>query len=105
MIKFEINKFKKGSSYLDANGFTLLGVLMILVLFSVLGVSLLAVTSNSLKLSGNERTDQSTFYIAEAGIVVTRKDIEDNCNWHTKYAYEKTRTTIKKHKMNIIDAL
>ncbi|MDI2588256.1 pilus assembly PilX N-terminal domain-containing protein [Psychrobacillus sp. NEAU-3TGS] len=92
-MKFK--SFKKAWN-LDSNGFTLLGVLMILVLFSVLGVSILAVANNSLKLSGNERTDQSTFYIAEAGIVVTRKDMEDKLQLAYDYAYFKTREDYKK---------
>lgn len=52
----------------NENGFTLLGVLMVLAIFSILGFSILAVTAGSVKLSDNERDDQSVFYIAEAGL-------------------------------------
>ncbi|MER2090940.1 MAG: PilX N-terminal domain-containing pilus assembly protein, partial [Sporosarcina sp.] len=50
-------------------GFTLVGVLMVLVVLSVLGMSIISVASNSMKTSVRERDDQSVFYIAEAGIV------------------------------------
>jgi len=50
-------------------GFTLVGVLIVLVILSVLGLSILMITSNFVKLSVGERDDQSVFYIAEAGIV------------------------------------
>lgn len=50
-------------------GYTLLGVLMVLMIFTVLGVSILVVTSNSLRISSHERDDQSVYYIAEAGLV------------------------------------
>ncbi|MCK1996570.1 pilus assembly PilX N-terminal domain-containing protein [Psychrobacillus psychrodurans] len=81
---------------LNARGFTLLSVLMLVVLITVLGVSILAVTSNSLKLSANERTDQSTFYIAEAGIVVARKDTENKLQQAYSNAYNETLKDYKK---------
>lgn len=77
--------------HFDANGFTLIGVLMLIVLITVLGVGILTVTGNSLKLSSNERTDQSTFYIAEAGIVETRKAMEITVQKAYKDAYEETK--------------
>ncbi|MFJ7971183.1 hypothetical protein [Psychrobacillus sp. NPDC096389] len=97
--------------HLNANGFTLLGVLMVLVLICVLGGSILLVTSNSLKLSENERIDQSTFYIAEAGIVVTRKDIEDKLQQAYEDAYRDTKryydslTNEKKIEFNFVAEL
>ncbi|SFQ47953.1 PilX N-terminal [Psychrobacillus psychrotolerans] len=81
---------------LDASGFTLLSVLILVVIITVLGVSILTVTSNSLRLSANERTDQSTFYIAESGIVVTRKDMEDKLQSAYGLAYSKTKEDYKK---------
>lgn len=86
----------KKSSLLNDRGFTLLGVLMLVILITVLGVSILTVTSNSLRLSANERTDQSTFYIAESGIVVTRKDMEDKLQSAYELAYSKTKEDYKK---------
>lgn len=58
------------------DGFTLLGVLMVLAIFSILGFSILAVTAGSVKLSDSERDDQSVFYIAEAGLVEKVAEIE-----------------------------
>lgn len=60
----------------NERGFTLLTVLMILVIFSILGVSLLTLSSNTVKLTDNERQDQSVFYIAEAGAVQKLAQIE-----------------------------
>lgn len=57
------------------HGFTLVGVLMVLVVLSILGISIIAVASNSLKASSGERNDQSVFYIAEAGVVEKVNDI------------------------------
>lgn len=76
---------------LDAKGFTLLSVLLLLIIVTVLGVSILTMTGNSLKLSTNERTDQSTFYIAEAGIVETRKAMDLTVQKAYKDAYEETK--------------
>lgn len=59
------------------NGFTLVGVLMVLVVLSVLGVSALMITSNFVKMSVGERNDQSVFYIAEAGLTVEMDKIEN----------------------------
>jgi len=58
-------------------GFTLVAVLMVLVVLSVLGVSVLMITSNFVKLSAGERDDQSVFYIAEAGLTVEMAEIEE----------------------------
>ncbi|MFF2755067.1 collagen-like protein [Psychrobacillus sp. NPDC058041] len=85
-------KFKnvKMHRHLNANGYTLVGVLMLLVLITVLGAGVLTVTGNGLKLSANERTDQSTFYIAEAGIVETRRNLENKVNDAYNEAYKET---------------
>ena len=89
-------KNEKKLQRIDASGFTLLSVMMLVILITVLGVSLLTVTNNGLRLSANERTDQSTFYIAEAGIVVTRKDIEIKLQHAYRNAYSETLKDYKK---------
>ena len=66
--------------YNSEKGFTLVIVLMILVLLSVLGLSLLKLSSNTLKISKNERADQSVYYIAEAGVVERRTQLRKEVN-------------------------
>lgn len=52
----------------NENGYSLLLVFFVLMFISIAGISLLTVSANSLKTSSNERTDQSIYYIAEAGL-------------------------------------
>ncbi len=54
--------------YLNNQGHALLLTILTIVLISVMGLSLLTITANSKKTTVNERFDQSTYYIAEAGI-------------------------------------
>ena len=58
------------------NGYSLILVVLLVALISILGISLLTLTSNSLKISTNERDDQSVFYIAEGGLNSTKNDFE-----------------------------
>lgn len=60
----QYNNFSK-----NEHGSTLVVVLLTLVLITVLGMSLFVISSNTLKTSTNERTDQAVFYIAEAGLI------------------------------------
>lgn len=72
-----LNKlFRKKYLFKDEFGYTLPIVLLILVVFSILGMSLISVTMNSLKLSDNERKDQAVYYIAESGATVVLAEIE-----------------------------
>lgn len=50
---------------------------MVLVVLSILGLSINAISSNSVKTSTGERDDQSVFYIAEAGLTVEIAEIEE----------------------------
>ncbi len=65
-------RFQKNSEY----GFTLIAVLMVLVVLSILGLSINAIASNTVKTSTGERDDQSVFYVAEAGVVSGLYEIE-----------------------------
>lgn len=70
-------KFYQNSNFTkNEHGSTLLVVLFTLVLISVLGMSLLVISSNTLKTSTNERTDQAVFYIAEAALVERKAKLE-----------------------------
>lgn len=59
---------KDEKNLLNDEGFSFLLVFLTIVLVTILGLGLLAVSSNSLKLSKHEREDQSIYYIAEAGV-------------------------------------
>lgn len=72
----------------NEKGYTLLGVLMVLTIFSVLGMSILIISKSSVQLSDNERDDQSVFYIAEAGVVEKVTEIEVK----VKLAFDKINT-------------
>ena len=64
----------------NSGGYTLLGVLLIVVVFSILGVSLISLSFNSVKMSTGERDDQSAFYIAESGITESMYKIDEMSN-------------------------
>jgi len=49
-------------------GSALVVVLLVLVVISLLGMTLLTVTASNFKMTGNERNNQAVYYIAEAGI-------------------------------------
>jgi len=52
----------------EKNGSALVIVLMVLMVVSLLGMTLLTVTTSNFKMTGNERDKQASYYIAEAGI-------------------------------------
>ena len=81
-----IQSFTKNES-----GYSLILVFFILMLVSVLSISLLSITTNSLALSKHEREDQSIFYIAEAGLNVEKQNIN-------RVVYEAYNFTREEHK-------
>lgn len=60
----------------NEKGNALLLTLLVLILLSVLSVSLLRISANTLKVSQNERSNQSLYYIAEAGVVEKYSEIK-----------------------------
>lgn len=56
-------------------GSALLVTILLLIVVTVIGLSLLKVTSNSNKIVVNERDDQTTFYFAEAGVNLEKAKI------------------------------
>ncbi|MFJ7936428.1 PilX N-terminal domain-containing pilus assembly protein [Sporosarcina sp. NPDC096371] len=82
----------KNHHHANDRGFTLLGVLMVLVVLSVLGLSIMMITSNSVRISAGERDDQAVFYIAEAGVVETAYDINEDVS----EAFEEVKNTYDK---------
>lgn len=59
------------------NGFTLIGVMVVLTILSVLGLSLATLALGSVKVSSGEREEQSAYYIAEAGLTYEMAHIEE----------------------------
>ncbi len=70
------------------DGYALLFVILTLAVSSILGATLMIITSNTMNLSANERSDQSAYYIAEAGINLKRAEL--NTLLHD--AYNETNT-------------
>lgn len=72
---------KRNNTIINESGYSLVGVLLLIVLISVLGLGLMAMTTTSVKTTTSERSDQSAFYIAEAGVTYEmeriKKIIED----------------------------
>ena len=52
----------------EESGFSLIGVMLVLTILSVLGLSMATLSYGSVKVSSGERDDQSAYYIAEAGL-------------------------------------
>ncbi|MGG2109972.1 PilX N-terminal domain-containing pilus assembly protein [Lysinibacillus pakistanensis] len=65
----------RNRNYFNERGYTFIIALLLIVLISVLGFSLITITSNTLKVTTHERADQSVFYIAEADLNVKRAEI------------------------------
>lgn len=61
----------------NQNGYSLAIVLMVLLVFSVLGMSVMVMSMNSVKMSAGEREDQAVFYIAESGAAMVLSEIEE----------------------------
>jgi competence protein ComGC len=70
----------------NERGMTLVTVLLVLIVLSVLGLGLLSITVNHAKQNSAERSHQSSYYIAEAGVTAQMKTLEDK----TKQYYENT---------------
>jgi hypothetical protein len=62
----------------NENGIALVVVLMVLVVTSIMGVTLLELSSNSIKKSSVESNYQSTYYIAESGTTYMMNDLSSN---------------------------
>ncbi|WP_203333177.1 hypothetical protein [Planococcus beigongshangi] len=61
----------------NQNGYALLITLLTLMLLTVLGLSLMAMAMNTSKITKSERDSQSSYYIAEAGLVEKRAQINE----------------------------
>ncbi|MBS4208952.1 PilX N-terminal domain-containing pilus assembly protein [Bacillus sp. FJAT-50079] len=61
----------------NETGYSLVSVLLLIVLFSALGLGLVTMTTNSVKTTAGERSDQSAYYIAEACMTLEMAEIEE----------------------------
>ncbi|MDP4156048.1 MAG: hypothetical protein Q8929_10470, partial [Bacillota bacterium] len=59
----------------NENGIALVVVLLVLVVVSIIGLTLLALSANNIKMSTGESSYQSSYYIAESGITYRMNDI------------------------------
>lgn len=70
-MRFSFKKLK------NEQGYMLFLTLAVLAVISIIGLSALLKSQNTLKTSTNERTDQSLYYIAEAGLVEKQNEVEN----------------------------
>ncbi|KOS69324.1 hypothetical protein AEA09_12645 [Lysinibacillus contaminans] len=66
---------RKNTVFVNERGSVFIITLLLIVLISVISFALITMTSNTLKITKHERTDQSVFYIAEADLNIKRADI------------------------------
>ncbi|MGJ9383061.1 DUF7305 domain-containing protein [Salipaludibacillus sp. CF4.18] len=70
------HKFLSTKRLNNENGMALVLVLLLIMIFSVLTLGVIGVTSSNLTLTTGERDHQSSYYIAEAGINVRMQEIQ-----------------------------
>lgn len=71
---------KLKQKYVNNAGFALVGVLLVIVLVAGIGMTLIPLASNSMKMSSIDQQEKSAFYIAEAGMTVKMAEIEEQIN-------------------------
>src|SRR5699024_3584004 len=64
----------------NEQGYSLIGVLLIITIVAIVGVSLAGITLQSVKTSTKERDNQAVYYIAEAGMNYYTHEIDDVIN-------------------------
>ena len=69
------NKFKNSEK-----GFALPLALLLLVVMTIMGLTLVTITSNEHKANTDKDSNQQVFYAAESGIAMAKKYISDNIN-------------------------
>ncbi|SDM23722.1 pilus assembly PilX N-terminal domain-containing protein [Bacillus sp. OK048] len=84
LLGLEINKLKNES------GMALITVLLVLVVMSVMGLSLMGMAASNVKMSSGERSTQSSYYIAESGVTYIMNDITKNIEGFYKDSSDQT---------------
>ena len=67
------NKFRK-----NEKGFALPLALLLLVVMTIMGITLVSITSGDIRANNEKDSTQQTFYAAESGIAVAKKYMVDN---------------------------
>ena len=67
------NKFRK-----NEKGFALPLALLLLVVMTIMGITLVSITSGDIRANNEKDSAQQTFYAAESGIAVAKKYMVDN---------------------------
>ena len=60
----------------NENGYTLVLSVFLILFVSIIGISLLRISANSLNQVDHERTDQAVYYIAEAGLTISKENLK-----------------------------
>lgn len=60
----------------NQNGYALFIALLATLLIAILGVSMITLSTNTMNFSASERGNQSSFYIAEAGLIEKRAELQ-----------------------------
>ncbi len=64
------------STISNEQGYSLLLAIFAIAIFTVLGLSIFTISANTKKISTNEREDQAVYYLAEAGLVEKKAELE-----------------------------
>ena len=80
------NKIKVSLS--NQKGMALLTTLIFVFILVTLGVALLTMTSNDIKLSALQRDSTKAFYLAEAGIQKAIKELDEEFSWRVGFDNE-----------------
>ncbi len=89
----------------NQRGSALALALFLVVIISILGISLLSVSSNSLKQVDYERKDQAVFYIAEAGMNLAKLEVKKELAKIQKSSYQQIKKWIEDENINRKSAL
>ena len=85
MVKKKIKSGKIIWLLSNQSGMALLTTLIFVFILVTFGVALLAMTSNDIKLSALQRDSTKAFYIAEAGIQRSIKELKDDFDWRVGF--------------------
>jgi len=84
----KIKDYRIKDLFLNQKGMVLLTTLIFVFLLVTFGVSLLTMTSNDIKLSTLQRDSTQAFYLAEAGIQRSIKELKNDFAWRGGFTDE-----------------
>lgn len=74
-----------GLSVTNQKGMALIATLIFVFVILTMGIALLTMTSNDIKLSSLQEDSTKAFYIAESGIQRSIKELKDNFEWNGNF--------------------